>query len=476
MSRLHLLGLAAALLAIEIVSPPTISAQATPALPVKPPHRQVQTTCPQCVDKARSVNQAYDGLNYLWDRKLSIMKSIAIVESITAERAGQIERLEQATPRSGRSQPQQRAIDALTTVNTQQRSGLDRQRRDLEQIDARIAEQERVIATRLAELAECEKQCAVKPVDPPLVADAGPTPHILSTPEGRLRVAVNCPACRPLANHIEDLIDERAEMVEELELLEAEYEVEQAGLSKPLTGRTLRIGDRKTTIVNDIEDVLDAIDELDEELRDSWLRLTRCVLACIYVPGSIFMKPWFYGPAIGAAGIGVLSTQGGSNTTAPPTASPSTPQSPPVSTTPTTTPPVTTPAPVPAPQPSISIDGTYKCSRCAPVSDEGQHNRVIDLCPQLIGDFMMRGGPLMLSHPMPFVPISGGDVNTTTGAFSGIGRGTVAGFPNVGVRGDGTFDLTTRRVMVNYTMGTGGELPGGRSITYSITLDRVGAQ
>lgn len=475
MSRLHLL-LSGALLSVVIVSPHTLSAQATPALPAKPGHRQVQTSCPQCVERARSVNRAYDALSYLWDRKLSLMKQIAIVESVTAERAVQIERLEQATPRSGRSLQQQRNIDTLRTVNEQQRGGLGKLRRDLAEIDARIAEEEQIIATRLAELAECEKQCAVKPVDPPLVADAGPLPQILSTPEGRLRIAVNCPACRPIARHIEDLIDERAEMVEEFELLETEFEVEEAGLSKPLSARTLRIGDRKTTITNDIEDVLDAIDELDNELRQSWDQLNRCVLACIFVPTSVFTKPWFYGPVIGAGGIGVLSTRGGSNTSAPPTATtPTTPQAPPVSTTPVT-PPVTTPAPTPAPQPQISIDGTYKCSRCAPVSDEAQHNRVIDLCPQLVGDFLMRGGPLMLSHPMPFVPISGSDVNTTTGAFSGTGRGLVAGFPNVSVRGDGTFDPASRRVMVNYTMGTAGELPGGRSITYSITLDRVGGQ
>jgi hypothetical protein len=57
------------------------------------------------------------------------------------------------------------------------------------------------------------------------------------------------------------------------------------------------------------------------------------------------------------------------------------------------------------------------------------------------------------------------------GSFVLTGKGTVAGYPNVGVEfkgiwtADGGFSGT-------YTMGTGGELPGGHSITYNVTSIR----
>jgi hypothetical protein len=89
----------------------------------------------------------------------------------------------------------------------------------------------------------------------------------------------------------------------------------------------------------------------------------------------------------------------------------------------------------------------------------------------IVALFSIREGSITIAHPAPFVPITG-DYNTTTGAFIALGRGGVAGFPNVGVRGEGTVDTTTGRITMLYTMGTGGELPGGQPITYSITLQK----
>ncbi len=59
------------------------------------------------------------------------------------------------------------------------------------------------------------------------------------------------------------------------------------------------------------------------------------------------------------------------------------------------------------------------------------------------------------------------------GSFSGTGTGTVAGFPNVSVTFTGTidFDETTGApvsITGTYTMGAGGELPGGNPAVYTI--------
>ena len=156
---------------------------------------------------------------------------------------------------------------------------------------------------------------------------------------------------------------------------------------------------------------------------------------------------------------------------------PVTADSPPVSPTPpvqqmppvTETPPVTMPPP---PPPRTTADGRYRCVGVTVVSDEGRHNPTINLGPQLTGDFDVREGSITIRHPAPFVDIVGAQFDTATGRFSGTAVGGVAGSPNVGVRAEGTVNTATGQIVFNYTMGTGGELPGGRSIIYGITLQK----
>jgi hypothetical protein len=75
---------------------------------------------------------------------------------------------------------------------------------------------------------------------------------------------------------------------------------------------------------------------------------------------------------------------------------------------------------------------------------------------------------LTITGAPPFVTVTGSF--TATGNFSGTGRGTVAGNANVGVSAQGTFTITNGQGRLMYTMGTGGELPTGRAVTYEITL------
>jgi len=65
-----------------------------------------------------------------------------------------------------------------------------------------------------------------------------------------------------------------------------------------------------------------------------------------------------------------------------------------------------------------------------------------------------------------WVPVTG-NVDTDSGAFSLTGSGTVAGFPNVSVKFEGT---VTKDGALNgtYTMGAGGELPQGIPIVYAV--------
>ena len=82
----------------------------------------------------------------------------------------------------------------------------------------------------------------------------------------------------------------------------------------------------------------------------------------------------------------------------------------------------------------------------------------------------MSGSTITCTGPAPWVTVAG-TFNATTGAFSMTGRGTVADRPNVGVRFEGTL-TTAGQLRGDYTMGTGGELPGGRPIVYDVSGQR----
>ena len=180
----------------------------------------------------------------------------------------------------------------------------------------------------------------------------------------------------------------------------------------------------------------------------------------------------------GAVLIGLLAGGGGDSTTTntftstplPTTTTPPPVASPPVTVVPpvpsaNTTPVTTTP-------PRVTANGRYRCVAVNVVADNGRHNPTINLGPQIAGDFTVMEGSITIRHPAPFIDIVGAFFDTASGRFNGDARGTVAGFPNVGVRAEGTVDTATGRIQFNYTMGTGGELPGGQPITYAITLQR----
>ena len=114
--------------------------------------------------------------------------------------------------------------------------------------------------------------------------------------------------------------------------------------------------------------------------------------------------------------------------------------------------------------------GVWVPTSCTVMLDPRGHDVFIAMCSQL-NSFQLTQGSITIVHPAPFVNITG-DFDPVSGNFTATGRGTVAGFPNVGVRGEGTINISTGQARMNYTMGTGGELPGGQAITYAIQMQK----
>jgi hypothetical protein len=80
-------------------------------------------------------------------------------------------------------------------------------------------------------------------------------------------------------------------------------------------------------------------------------------------------------------------------------------------------------------------------------------------------------GSLTITGAAPWVDVSGTlGSGTYPDEFVATGTGTVAGVENVGVELDARLIFQEGLIFGSYTMGTGGELPGGESIEYSIEV------
>lgn len=79
--------------------------------------------------------------------------------------------------------------------------------------------------------------------------------------------------------------------------------------------------------------------------------------------------------------------------------------------------------------------------------------------------FVAANGTLNVTASAPFVPVSG--PVTASGTFTASGTGTVAGYPDVTVTMTGS--VSGGQVSGAYTMGAGGELPGGQPIIFNYT-------
>jgi hypothetical protein len=138
------------------------------------------------------------------------------------------------------------------------------------------------------------------------------------------------------------------------------------------------------------------------------------------------------------------------------------------SSSPTTTTTGTTTTPTPTPSPAgISATGDYGTNATVKKDDAG-HDRFV------MGTRVKRihaaQSVITFTADDPWVTTTG-NFDNTTGRFMTTGRGTVAGFQNVGVRFDGTINAAGA-IMGDWELGTGGELPTGRSIIYLVQGQR----
>ena len=96
------------------------------------------------------------------------------------------------------------------------------------------------------------------------------------------------------------------------------------------------------------------------------------------------------------------------------------------------------------------------------LSDKVGHAEFIRMLLALI--LNVSPGSVVIEGPDPWVTVTG-DIGDD-GSFIAIGRGTVAGFPDIAVIFEGTISLD--HIAGEYTMGAEGGLPGGESITYLV--------
>jgi len=193
------------------------------------------------------------------------------------------------------------------------------------------------------------------------------------------------------------------------------------------------------------------------------------------IPKWVYVTPVVPAILIGAGGGGDKTTTS-TATSVPPTSTTSTiasSSSTTSSTSTTSTPPTTSSTTTTtAPQ---TVSGTWNVTSCRTTDDQANHELFIALCRALTQLGLTEGNlTLTITGTPPFVTVTGSF--TATGDFNGTGRGTVAGNANVGVAAQGTFTIGSNgqgsgRLM--YTMGTGGELPTGRSVTYEIIVSKA---
>jgi hypothetical protein len=107
--------------------------------------------------------------------------------------------------------------------------------------------------------------------------------------------------------------------------------------------------------------------------------------------------------------------------------------------------------------------GTYILVAAVEVeSDDGGHKGPIGMPSEI--DLDVEVASITVNGTAPFVGVSGDLADD--GKFDVTGSGTVAGIADVSVRFVGT--ITGSSLVGQYSMGVGGELPGGEAITYVI--------
>lgn len=171
--------------------------------------------------------------------------------------------------------------------------------------------------------------------------------------------------------------------------------------------------------------------------------------ATVTTPGGI-PKPLLIGGGAAAAALGVALAAGGDSESNP----------------------VTTPTPGGGTgTPAFNPAGTYTVTT-NPKGGNLAHASFIELGSAGALAVTVAGATIQFagSGLQNWVAVTG-TFDAATGRFSATGRGTVAGYSNVSVRFEGTI-TTSGAINGDYTMGAGGELPGGQPIVYGVSGQR----
>ena len=441
-----------------------------PAAAQTPQNTPITSQCADCDALARVVRE----LTELLQRQEADLRSARQMVELIDERLKQPQSADRAA--------------ALGRVRAEQ----------AQQINA-LSIQMQVTRERLARFASalqaCNANCAKD--NPPPVSE----PSAQGDPPSRPPIVVPSPRCRPCAPDAETvkrLQEERARLAAENEKIAAEigelhdlnasdraafaegrqavpdaFEAGRIEQYERLNERLWPRFKRMTELFQKSETNNDRMRRIDSELvPDAADDLRRCNESCP-LPLSNRTKLTIPLAVAGVVGTVILAGGGGSpTTTTTATGAPVNPAPTVVAAPPVTTPaPAPSPSPQPTPAPQPSASGTYACTACAPGSDPGAHDRVLQVCQHLTA-FRAIVGSLTIQHPPPFIDVSGPNYDPSTGAFDLAGRGSIAGFTNVTVRATGTVNTSTGRVEMSYTLGTAGEFPGGQPITYRITLQK----
>lgn len=163
----------------------------------KPPHRQVHVICQKCEGTAAKANSAMDTLDFLWDRKLTLLEGIEITTNAMRHRANAISRLEYQQLFSTRTDAREAEINALKDVNAKQQEGVDREERQLAEVNAQITEQTSRIAGLLKLIVECENSCTTATETTTPTTTVKPVPPTAPTPTALVPAPPSVPANPP---------------------------------------------------------------------------------------------------------------------------------------------------------------------------------------------------------------------------------------------------------------------------------------
>ncbi len=114
------------------------------------------------------------------------------------------------------------------------------------------------------------------------------------------------------------------------------------------------------------------------------------------------------------------------------------------------------------PEPATTGEQTVDAD-VEPLDDPGGHAPFIRM-PMTVPLRVNAGGTFILTGPQPWVDVQG--VQLPDGNISADGMGTVAGFPDIRARFEGT--LVDGSLAGVYSLGGDGGLPGGEAITFTV--------